>query len=210
MRILRLSILAASFAMAPAMAALPIPAAGLWKVQPDLVVNGRNLTRDIRLIQQQIGNSLPREQRARIAGAFGGLGVPRAICLTPEHARRLMDPQRAVAMWGKEIQRSGCEIQSLSTSGNVITLKGVCKPMEDGNGFQGDVDGRITYQDAHRMIGVFTGLGTFRLGGGLGALLLAGGQSLLDDGSGPMRSELSADMMWQGKDCGDVPPSALP
>lgn len=209
MRILRLSVLAAAFAMTPAIAALPTPAAGLWQVESDIVVNGRNLTQDIRQIQQQILKNLPQEQRAQVAKQFGGPGAAQSICLTPEHTRRMVDPQRAVAMLDKEIKRSGCEILSLSTSGNIITLKGTCKPTKDGSGFQGDVDGRITYQDAHRITGVYAGQGTFSTGGSLGALLQAGGQSA-SGASGAMQSEVRTDMTWQGKDCGDVPPAALP
>lgn len=186
-------------------AALPTPEAGLWQVESDTILNGRNITQDIQAMQQEMLKQLPPDQREMYAQHFDHGGSK--VCLTPEQAGLMADPNRAVALLGKDMEEAGCQMGVDSVSGSRIKLKGACSPEAGQAGFKGSISGDVTYHDARHISGLYAGDGTMDVSE-LNAALQAGGMpSVPVDAS--MKSEFRFNMTWQGKDCGPVAPDDM-
>lgn len=161
--------------MVPAGAALPEPEAGLWQLEPEVRMNGQNVSQMV-----------------------GALRAPRQVCVSAEDARMMADPERALALWGGSLAEKGCVVDRLSVAGSTLNFAGACRG--EGSVFQGDVDGELVYHSRRHVSGKLLGKGMPALGGWAEALrgaAQAAGQTL--------RTELKVQMQWQGAACGDAP-----
>lgn len=177
-----------------AWAALPQPSPGQWLIQPEVRMNGRDVTGMMGVLQEQLISNLPAKQRDRLPpAARQPLEEPKQVCVSPKQAKMLADPEGALKVWGKELAGQGCTITKHAVSGNKVTFEGQCS--QDAKVFQGDVTGELLYHSNRHLSGKVSGTGApvGGVAGGLQGALQAAGQSL--------RTELLADMQWQGANC---------
>lgn len=187
-------------ASAGAWAALPEPAPGLWRVKPEVSMNGRDVTRMMGALQAQLMSQLPAEQRDRLPPvARQPFEEDKLVCVSPKDAKMLADPERALAVWGKELAGQGCAITRHAVSGNTVTFEGECR--EDAKVFQGDVEGELVYHSNRHVSGKVSGNGVPGAGGWANVL-----QGAVQTAAQSLRTELTADMQWQGEDCAKARP----
>lgn len=159
----------------PTQAALPQPAVGLWRVAPEMRMNGQNISKMISALRE-----------------------PKEVCVAAQGAKMLADPEGALALWGKDLADKGCVIERHAVIGNKVTFEGVCKGKDSL--FQGNVSGELLYHSKHEISAKLLGAGLPALGGWAGAL-----QNAAKAAGQAIRAELTAQMQWQGEACGNAP-----
>lgn len=184
-------------------AALPEPEPGLWQIKPEVRMNGRDVTNMMGALQAQLMAQLPAEQRERLPPvARQPLQETRQVCVSSKDAGVLADPEGALAMWGKELDKQGCSIGNHAVSGNTVTFEGECR--NDGKVFQGEVEGELVYHSSRRITGKVLGNGVPGMGDWARML-----QGAAQAAAQSLRTELTVDMQWQGTDCGNAPPTGI-
>lgn len=171
--------------------AAPVPVPGLWENRSTLVLNGKDVTREINEIAQASARGLPAELRAQEGLQPDGA---QRHCLTPEAAARQADP-KAVIAW-LERNQPGCRFQPVgATTGATLKVSGQCQSGVQG-GFAGNMQGEFTRVSARETRAVFTGKGRF-------GIRLKGMPSTNE----AYEARSTYHSRWLGRDCGVVLPS---
>jgi hypothetical protein len=186
-----------SLGMAQAQRLSVTPTPGLWETRQQLTLNGADILKIVRDMQQQMLASMSAEERAAaermLADQQEALQGIERECITAEDAAAMADAQRLVAhMNDADPDDSGhCRFELVSVRGNVVRVKGRCAP-EDG--WAGELDGVMTLHDAKRWTTRFTGSG--RLAGE--------GIPGVPNASGKVDAVMETTARWMGADCGSV------
>ncbi|MCB5362891.1 DUF3617 family protein [Pusillimonas sp. CC-YST705] len=181
-------------------AEVPEPEPGLWHIKPEMRMNGRDVTQMMGALQAQLMAQLPAEQRERLPPiAKQAIQETKQVCVSAKDAKLLADPERALALWGKELADKGCKMGGHAVSGNTVTFEAQCPP--GGKVFQGDVQGEFVYHSSRSIGAKVQGNGLPGAGGWADIL-----QGAAQATSRALKSELIMDMQWQGKDCAGAPP----
>jgi len=180
-------------------AEVPEPEPGLWHIKPEMRVNGRDVTQMMGALQAQLMAQLPAEQRERLPPiAKQAIQESKQVCVSAKEAKLLADPERALALWSKELADKGCKMGDYAVSGNTVTFEAQCPP--GGKVLQGDVQGEFVYHSSRSIGAKVQGIGLPGTGGWTDIL-----QGAAQATSRDLKSELIMDMQWQGKDCAGAP-----
>lgn len=182
----------------------PAPQPGLWSLQWQTLVNGRDLHASMTEAMALMLQALPPAQRAQAeammqsrGGAIGQLmgGGPRQECLTAADAERLADPKRALAQMQRQAPQ--CRFEPAEVSGSTLRFKGRC---EDPRGFSGDVQGEFTAVSAKQWTGRWGGKGRMAGAENLPPVLGVGADGAVD-------LQMQGGGRWLAASCGDVKPT---
>ena len=161
------------------------PQTGLWHSQHQVLVNGQDILKQMKALQQQMLAAVPAEQRALVAGMMPKKDLSTAQeCLTAAEVALLKTPEQWLARAKQQLPR--CQLQLTGSTTNSVSVKGQC---QDQGGYTGSLQGTVTLKTPQWMQMNMQGTGQYKMP--------LPGQAQ----NGDVQFTLSSDSRWQSNSC---------
>ncbi len=161
------------------------PQTGLWHSQHQVLVNGQDILKQMKALQQQMLAAVPAEQRALVAGMMPKKDLSTAQeCLTAAEVALLKTPEQWLARAKQQLPR--CQLALTGSTTNSVSVKGQC---QDQGSYTGSLQGTVTLKTPQWMQMNMQGTGQYKMP--------MPGQTQ----NGDVQFTLSSDSRWQSNSC---------